>query len=87
LRGNHAPQFDPQGLELGDLGFNRLQLVLSNVVGGLAGAFRVIRQVEQVADGIDRETELASVLDEREPSDGGLVVDAAVAMGPSRLWQ
>lgn len=83
--GDHASQFDSQGLKLSDLGFDSLQLVLRNGVGGLARAFRVIGQVEQVADGVDRETQLARVLDEREPSNGGFVVDAAVALGPAGL--
>ena len=84
LSGDHPLQFGPQGVELGDLGFHGLKLLLREGVRIAAGALGMVGEVEQSAYSIDAEPELAGMLDERQTPDRRPLVGSTVAMGAVR---
>ena len=63
------------------------QLSSGQRIGVPARPVEVIAQREQRADRTDREAELAGVLDEGQPTDRPVPIDAAVAFRPVRLRQ
>ena len=62
----HVPQLRAEELQLGDAPLDVSQVPQHDLVGRLAGLFRLRGEAQQLADRIDLEAEIARMADEAE---------------------
>lgn len=85
--GRDAFEFALKGPELCNLVPDNLQLTNRDVVGIRAWPFRMLAQLEQFTNGPDRETEVASVLDEGQPFPFARLITPLIAARAARRHQ
>ena len=66
---------------------NGLKMLADKRVDLPAGVLGLVLQGEQGADGLDLETQLASVADEDEAPDVAVTITATVAFGSRQAWE
>jgi hypothetical protein len=66
---------------------NGLKMLADKRINLLAGVLGLVLQGEQGADGLDLETQLASVADEDEAPDVAVTITATVASGSRQGWK
>ncbi len=78
---DHPLKFLPERFEAQDAALDFTELSLGDSVDRMAGAVRVVCQIEKLADCLQREAELATVANKAKPFQMSLAVTPLVTMG------
>ncbi len=79
---DHALDLAAQGGEAGDLLVDIGEMQPGDRIDITAGAVRLVGEIEQLADRLDCEAEIAGMADEAQPLDRRAVIGPPVAVGP-----
>ena len=82
---NHAFQFRAQRLQAGHALLHLFELATRDGISLITGPVGMVAEVEQLADRIERETELSRMADEGQPVELCIVVAPLPAFGPARF--
>ena len=82
---NHAFQFRAQRLQAGHALLHLFELATRDGISLITGPVGMVAEVEQLADRIERETELPRMADEGQSVELCIVVAPLSAFGPARF--